>query len=81
MLFRHDVYLLLQVLMIDLAVMSADQGQGQANFAQMIMIIMAAVCTTFICVFPHVKVTFFLPARQSPCGEINRKPLFQKLLG
>ncbi len=44
------------VLMVDLAVMCADGGKGNANYARLVMLAVAALLTMGLCAFPHVKV-------------------------
>lgn len=44
------------VLMVDLAVMCADAGTGNANYARLVMLAVAALLTIGLCAFHHVKV-------------------------
>lgn len=60
------------VLMVDLAVMCADEGKGNANYARLVMLAIAAIFTMGIIIFPHVKV----------CSLINfcyQNRVFEKL--
>ena len=62
------------VLMVDLAVMCADEGKGTANYARLVMLVGAAFFTLLICAFPHVK-----DARPPPVSPLRMVQCFYAL--
>lgn len=44
------------VLLVGFAVMCADEGRGNANYARLVVLVVAALLTGSLCALPHVKV-------------------------